>query len=392
MTGVTPSGFIIKTADQILQEMLTEARGYWGDTFAQNQSSIEYIEYANRANALGLLWEQLSVIYNSLFPDTAQGISLDRACSLVGVSRIQGKKSIVRNVDLSNTNAVPITLPAGTKALQSSTNIIWELIDPVIIPANSTAQGDFICSIEGEYYCPVGSLNTTIDIISGWDSVNNTQDVLINDLGRFRETDAELRLRREIFINKPATASGLAICNKILEEVPNTLYANYRENRTDTTDINGLPSHSIEIFVLGGAAIDIAKTIFKYSPAGIQTHGSVSNTVSDEFGNTFNIKFSTLVQKNIYFRIEIDTNTLWVPSYETEIKNIIIDYVNNKHPFNSTLYNWKYYTLLDNLVGVDNIQIFQGFTSNPTTPNVNLNTTVYEKPYTTPSFFNIVYV
>ena len=44
MTGLTSGGFIIKTADQILNEMLTEARGYWGDTFAQNQSSVEYIE------------------------------------------------------------------------------------------------------------------------------------------------------------------------------------------------------------------------------------------------------------------------------------------------------------------------------------------------------------
>jgi uncharacterized phage protein gp47/JayE len=392
MTGLTNSGFIIKTSDQIFSEMLTEARSYWGDTFAQNQSSIEYIEYANRANALGLLWEQLALVYNSLFPDTAEGISLDRACSLVGISRIKGKKSIVRNVDLVNSNSSPITLPAGTKALQSSTNIIWELINNVVIPANGTAQGDFICSIEGEYYCPIGSLNTTIDIIPGWASISNTQDVLINDLGRFKETDAELRLRRERFINKPGTASGLAICNKILEEVPNTIYANYRENRTDTTDSNGLPSHSIEIFVLGGVPLDIAKTIFKYSPAGIQTHGSSSNIVTDEFGNSFVIKHSSLIQKNIYFRIEIDTNTLWMPSYEIELKNIIIDYVNNKHPFNSTLYNWKYYTLLDTLIGVDNIQIFQGFSSNPTVPNTNLTTSVYEKPYTTPSFFTIVYV
>lgn len=384
--GLTNTGFKRKTYNDILNDMLAKARATWGDTFATNQSSDDFKDMANRAEELAEMWEQAEKTYFSLFPDTSSGINLTRNSALVGVTKIEAKKSIVRGVELVNGSGSPITIPAGSLVSQSTTGIQWSLINSVTIPASSTGTGDFQCTQDGPIYASINSIDTILDFISGWDSVDNPADVTVGDLGRLEETDMDLKVKREVAIKSPSSAAGDSIANKIITEVPSCIYANYRDNDTDTVDGNGLPPHSIEFFVLGGSNLDIANTIRKYKPAGIKTHGGNTQVVQDSLGNSITIKWSSLVQKDIYFRIDIVTNGDWDGAFEGDIEDIIIDYVNNQHTFNATLYTWRYYTLLQNIIGIDSITIYQGYTSNPNTV-ANLTPAVNEKPYTTPSYF-----
>lgn len=389
--GLTTTGFVRKTFNDIQDEMITEFQASFGNDFATNQLSTSYIMITIFVDALAQVWEQLELLYNSLFPDTAEGLNLTRNASLVGVSRIKAKKSIVRDVELENDSGAEITIPAGSRTSQSTNGKIWTLINDVVIPASSVELGDFECSEVGQNYCSIGSLDTILDFISGWARVENTLDVTVGELGRLEETDEELRIRRDIAIKTPSSASGVAIANKLLDEVDNCIYANYRDNDTETTDINGLPPHSLEMFVLGGTDEDIAETIAKYKPAGIATHGGNTETVTDSLGNSIDIKWSSLSQLDIYFRLDIETNGDWDNAYLDDIKDLIVNYINNEHTFNSTLYTWKYYTLLDNLIGVDNITIYTGLSSNPST-TANITPSVNEKPYCTPSNFTVNYV
>lgn len=383
--GLQSTGFRRKTFQEILDTMLLKARATWGDTFATNQSSDDYKQFVNEAEEISELWEQLEKLFYNFFPDTSTGIALTRSCALVGVNKFLAKKSIVRGVELTNNTNNDVIIPTGTRVQQSTTGKIWELLFPITIPANDSNEGDFQCTEEGQNYCAINTLDTILDFIVGFDGVDNPNDVTIGDLGRLEETESELKLRRDIAISSPSSCSGVAISNK-LREVSGVVYANYRENDSETTDINGLPPHSLEFFVLGGSNIDIAKCIATYKPASIKTHGGNTQVVTDSLGNSLTIKWSSLVQKDIYFRIDITTNGDWDNSYEQDIENLIISYVNNQHSFNETLYTWKYYTLLQNIIGVDSITIYQGYTSNPNTI-ANLTPSVNEKPYTTPSNF-----
>jgi uncharacterized phage protein gp47/JayE len=383
--GLTTNGFVRKTFENILADLINLGQTAFNSDFASNQSSPEYIELVNRAESLADIWEQLENVYFSFFPLTATGVSLDNAYSVVGVYRIKGRKSIVRNVELTNNSNNPITVPAGSRVMQSTSNIEWVLMSDVNINANDTAMGIFECSIEGQIYAPIGSIDTILTFINGWEVVDNTQDVLLADLGRLIESDEELKIRGEATKRQIGTASCIAIANKIKQEVSGVTYANFLENRTDSVDINGLPSHSFQMFVLGGSDSDIAEKINQYRPAGINTFGSVTENVTDEFGNITDISFSRLTQRDIYFRIDITTNSNWISGSESDIENLIIDFVNNAE-FNETLYTWKYYTLLDNVVGVDSLTIYQGLVSNPNT-TANIAPVVNEKNYTVSANF-----
>jgi uncharacterized phage protein gp47/JayE len=383
--GLTTNGFVRKTFENILSDLINLGQTAFNSDFASNQSSPEYIELVNRAESLADVWEQLENVYFSFFPLTANGVSLDNAYSVVGVYRIKGRKSIVRNVEFTNNSNNPITVPAGSRVMQSTSNIEWVLMSDVNINANDTSMGIFECSIEGQIYAPIGSIDTILTFINGWEVVDNTQDVLLADLGRLIESDEELKIRGEATKRQIGTASCIAIANKIKQEVSGVTYANFLENRTDSVDINGLPSHSFQMFVLGGADSDIAEKINQYRPAGINTFGSVTENVTDEFGNITDISFSRLTQRDIYFRIDITTNSNWISGSESDIENLIIDFVNNAE-FNETLYTWKYYTLLDNVVGVDSLTIYQGLASNPGT-TANIAPVVNEKNYTVSANF-----
>jgi uncharacterized phage protein gp47/JayE len=378
--GLTTNGFVRKTFENILGDLISLGQTAFGTDFASNQSSPEYIELVNRSESLADVWEQLENVYFSFFPLTASGTSLDNSYALVGVYRIKGRKSIVREVELTNSSASPITVPAGSRVSQSASGIEWVLISDVNINASDTEMGVFECAIEGQNYATISSIDTILTFISGWDGVDNTQDVLLADLGRSQETDEELKIRGEVTKRQIGTASCVAIANKLLQETSGVTYANFLENRTDSTDINGLPPHSFEMFVLGGTDEDVAEKINEFRPAGIATHGSVTETIVDEFGNSTAIKFSRLTQRNIYFRIDIVTNGDWESGTEDDIEDLIIDFVNNLD-FNETLYTWKYYTLLDTVVGMDSIVIYQGLASNPGT-TANISPAVNQKNYT----------
>lgn len=79
------------------------------------------------------------------------------------------------------------------------------------------------------------------------------------------------------------------------------------ENNTDVTDSSGRPPHSIEVVVSGGTDQDIADFIWSVKPAGIQTYGSSSATVSDSNGDSQTIYFSRPTYKYVHLEVTIDS-------------------------------------------------------------------------------------
>src|SRR5260364_341470 len=63
------------------------------------------------------------------------------------------------------------------------------------------------------------------------------------------------------------------------------------ENDTDTTDGNGLPSHSIALVVEGGDAERIAQAIAAKKTPGAGTYGTTTTLIHDRYGIEHPIRF-----------------------------------------------------------------------------------------------------
>jgi hypothetical protein len=76
------------------------------------------------------------------------------------------------------------------------------------------------------------------------------------------------------------------------------------------TQSYGRPGKSFEIVVLGGDDADIAEAIWESKPAGIQSYGTTTETVTDDEGNEWTISFTRPTQVPIYVAITLVTDLL----------------------------------------------------------------------------------
>lgn len=119
---------------------------------------------------------------------------------------------------------------------------------------------------------PVGSKTITVvsTPLSGVDVINNFEE---GQIGRDREKDPELRIRREETLTQGGGGSVSAIAVRIRDDVPGVITAKCFENTSDVP-VAGRPPHCIELLVIGGDDQKIADTLWKVKGGGIQTYSA----------------------------------------------------------------------------------------------------------------------
>jgi uncharacterized phage protein gp47/JayE len=132
------------------------------------------------------------------------------------------------------------------------------------------------------------TINQIVSPIGGWTAAWNPLDAT---LGSPEETDSELRQRRAVSISSAGAGTPEAILAGLLD-IDSVTAAFVQENVTDETDAYGLPPHSIECVVQGGAAADIGAVLWARKPAGIELHGDESVTVEDSQGYSHVLAYS----------------------------------------------------------------------------------------------------
>lgn len=124
--GVTPTGFVAKRLDQILDDMHTRLSAAWGVNTRQNPNTLINHLLTNNADAIAELWEVLQAVYHSHYVNSAEGLSLDNAVQYAGVTRNAAAASLY-NILCTGSDGTEI--PAGT-TIASSTNPPTELTNP----------------------------------------------------------------------------------------------------------------------------------------------------------------------------------------------------------------------------------------------------------------------
>jgi len=163
-------------------------------------------------------------------------------------------------------------------------------------------------------------------------AVNITPSIAGTDI----ESDVELRLRRQQSLSYAGTSTLESIVAKVRALSGVTSTVGY-ENTSNTTDSYSRPAKSFEIVVKGGINADIAKVIYDFKPAGIETtfgNNAVSNitvAVPDENGTNHDIKFSKASPTYLHIRLDYSTydEERFLDSGANEIKQRMYDFSNS---------------------------------------------------------------
>lgn len=370
MSGVTPYGFVKMRLPEIRQAIAADlknrlmAAGLDGNIETRPDSVLGMLidTFAEREAAL---WENAEAVYNAMYPQTAVGVSLDRAVSLAGVARLGAKKAYTRlifwgakgtvvpkgaqvsaengslwatdeAVNISETAAAGLVLQATGDDVGLTCNGVVYRADKLAglaakfegsgLLANYdganltlTAQdgvnrrfGDFVglqvleigaavaaTASDNEATAAAGEINRLVEPVA-----NRVSNPMAASAGRAAETDAELAYRHGMAVYRLGRATLPALAANIRADVPQIREIGVFANSGDAVDAYGRLPHSVHVVADGGDVEAIARAIWTYKAAGIDTHGQIVQEVQTEFGRQ-TVRFDRIAPVYVWIKAQI---------------------------------------------------------------------------------------
>lgn len=295
---ITSAGITIPTYADVYASLQASFQGIYGSDAVISPDSQDGNMLAVFAKAISDGNNTIVAAYQSFSPSFAQGANLS---SLV---RING---LTRDVATNSTVVVTITGTAGTTitngVVQDTNGNLWNLPVNVTIPLAGAIDETATAQQIGAISATTNSVNIIFNPQLGWSTVNNPVHIAVP--GAPVETDATLRVRQSKSVALPAT-SPLSAIYAAIGQLPGVTQWTVYENNTSSTDVNGVPSHSIDVIVAGGDLQTIANTIQKTKSEGTGTYGAETFTVIDQgSGLPIVIHFDVLTEVPIYVSITI---------------------------------------------------------------------------------------
>lgn len=258
-------------------------------------------------------------IYNSFSPAYAQSDALSRNVKINGIER---RSATYSTADVLIIGQVGATINNGQ--VGDSLNQIWLLPTSVVVPLG----GEITVTVTAQ---DIGAIRADADTITriltparGWQSVNNpaaaTPGVAV-------ETDEELRIRQTYSVALPARTVFGSTIGAVASVAGVTRYTGY-ENKTDLTDANGLPPHSISIVVEGGDDQNIGNAIASKKTIGTDTYGTTSVDTYDveNILNVISFFRPTIVPINV--QITLTPLAGYSGDYIQLIQQSVAEYIN----------------------------------------------------------------
>lgn len=327
MAGVSADGFEAKRLADVLsdaaEDLSTIVDPVSGETlqpdFGSEDPAMQVVQVS--LEGVGGAWEAAQLVYQQFDPGAATGASQSALVQLNGLLRLDASPSIV---ELTLTGAPNIPIPAGQLVSDVNNANQWITTSGVTLSALGTATVSAECQTFGPIAAIPGSLINIVTPVAGWTGVTNVDAAVP---GRNRETDTELRVRRDRSTMAPA-ASPVESVYANLANIEGVTYARVRQNNTLVTDSNGIPGKSIAAVVVGGADEDIAYTLLARTGVTSEWFGNSSLTLFDVQGEPYAVKWTRPDALPIYIEMTIQVinpNTFPADGIG-RIKQAIIDY------------------------------------------------------------------
>lgn len=348
---LTDRGFQRLTYDDILNIQIDRAKLLFGDDIDTSEKSVfgKFLRLYCLDAAENQ--EYTEKVYLSAFPNTADGVSLDRLCPLVGISR---NPATYAQHEIEVSGIAGETIEMGF--LVSAGDIVFHTVNSYVIGEDGTAKVIVECNDAGTIgNVAIGDINSIVNPSAYVSAITHT-DIIA--LGTEIETDYELRTRFSTAVSGIGSGTLEAIRGAILR-VTGVRTVLIEENATNET-VNGLPPHSFLCYVHAPTTAQqaIAEAIFDKKPLGISSIGDVVSTVTDISGTEHTVKFSWTKEVNIHVKCNIDISNGVADEIVKEIKDSIVSkissYTNGQDVTATSLYSNVY---VDGVSDVTSLEI-----------------------------------
>lgn len=211
------------------------------------------------------------------------------------------------------------------------------------------AIGEVVSDTAGVSEQEVGTINTILTPVLGWDSVTNPLPAIS---GKDRESDEQLRLRFRNGKFEKATNTIDSIYSALINLTGVTEVTIY-ENDNGVVDANGVPGHSFLPIVVGGLSTDIANAIWQNKPIGILSYGNTTVTINDNQSPPFPhaVSFSRPTPVVIYITMNITTDANFPVNGEDQIRTALIDYFSENFGTGDDVIYSRLYTAINSVPG-----------------------------------------
>lgn len=344
MTQLTETGFERTRLIDRIADIQSKARAIFGQEMDLSSDTMDGQHIGLFAEAIADLDELAEMVWMSFDPDLASNNSLSRLVKLNGIERSLGAYSVAT---LTLTGTPQTLIPAGSVIGNvNGTVTVYTSVDARLDDngtATVTASPDSI----GVINAVTNSLTVIKSPIYGWASVTNEQPMVI---GKLRETDQALRLRRRGSVSKGNRNMTEALW-AALSDLQGVVEVSVLENATPVRDSRGLPPHSIHAVVLGGEDLEIAQTIWISKTGGTVLAGEQVVQITDQMGSTQSIRFSRPTPVPVKIDVVITPKVGWTYNTSNLIKKTLVDWINNNQQVGDELVNSSLYTPLNELGG-----------------------------------------
>lgn len=256
--------------------------------------------------------------YNGYSPTFAQGAGLSSVVKINGIRRQPSTNSTATETIVGTYGTVITDGQVG-----DANGKTWNLPTPLTIPIAGTVDVTVTAVDSGAIQATAGTINKILTPTAGWASATNAADAVPGDPV---EPDAALRQRQTESVAIPS----LSVLDGILGAVANTPGVERHtiyDNSTDSTDSNGIPSHTIAVVVEGGSTQPIIDAIGSKKTPGTGTFGTISGTYVDPESISQPISYEPLTVVPITVEVDVTRLVGWVSSTADAIKAAVAAYI-----------------------------------------------------------------
>lgn len=357
--GFSETGFTPKRAAQILYDMKVKLAQVQNDAgeypFLEDTDDSLLSQLAGiLANELAVCWSALGDVYYQFDPLYNTGAGQSATVQLNGLERKAGSCA---TITVRVKGAAGTIIPKGSTISDYNNTLVFAIDNETEIGEDGIATTTATCTVVGKKTIATNTINFIKDAVSGWSSVTNIHQ---NASGTDEETDAELRLRQQVSTQNTSYRQVGAIYAGIMQ-VEGVKFCRVYVNSSWETDSRGIPPKEIACVVKGGDDAEIANVIFTRAPVTIEGYGNTTVPVKDLQNITHSIQFIRPVEKAIEMSVTIkmtDSNS-FPSTYETDIKDAIIDYIENGDGTTQGLvpgddfYVSRFYTPINTIAGFE---------------------------------------
>lgn len=310
---IDANGIHIDDLETTLDDLTTQFKDIYGQNVNVDQNSPDGQLLNIIAQAKQDLLEFAVSIYNGMDVDTVIGNQQDILYKLNGIIRKASEYSYVEvavttnaacNLNGLDSNVLSPTAVGYTVADTNGNS--WYLVDSVSLEANTTTILNFRAANTGALECLPNTVTVMSTVVAGVASVTNPSIQYLT--GASEESYADFRTRRNRAMSIASTGfeDGL---RAQLENLSTVTAAYVYQNRSDVTDANGVPPHSIWCIVEGGTDDEVGQIIYANLTDGCGMKGETIVNVIKSNGSIEEIRYDRPIFQPLYIRANLQNLT-----------------------------------------------------------------------------------